>query len=135
MFQDIEVLHDSLPSNTTLTISYALEEGSFTTLGTANNTAATKSFIVPFLISITGKKFQYKIAFATTDISATPSVKDIVVRYILVSHLKQQWNFKLIPMKQERLYLPAHGYFIRDLLLPGEKARQRCSRISMESGM
>lgn len=98
-FVDIKVYHEKLPSGCSVAVYYMIDEvGGWKQAGTTNTVA--DSVITSGSVSTDanyGKKIQYKIAItANTAKSATPTVKDVVIRLQRVVPYKRDWTFGVV---------------------------------------
>lgn len=94
-FAGLNVFNKLLPTNTSYSIQIRIDEGSWSTAST-NNTANTIAIDIQFLSSNIGKKIDVRINLATTDNNSSPTIQDVVLRYILAPQMRWQWQFDLL---------------------------------------
>jgi len=92
-FDGITIYHSSLPANTTITVKVKIDEAaSWTEIG-SNSTSGTTSFDCQMTSGNTGKKIEYRLDLETSTTTSTPTIQDIVIRYILNPAIKKKWTF------------------------------------------
>lgn len=96
-YVEIEVHHDPLPSNTTVSLAIKLDnDTSWTTIG-SNAEVNSSQFTVPVPSSNNvGRKLFYQITPTTSDGTSSPAIKDVIIRYQFIEPYRRQWQFGVI---------------------------------------
>lgn len=97
-YLELEIFHDALPANTTITVSYKLDnDTSYTSLEGQSGAVNSTSFIAKFPTSNNvGKALTVKITLTSAAGTTSPTVKDAIIRYQFVEEFKKQWQFGVI---------------------------------------
>jgi len=96
LYNEVEIRHNPLPANTTITIHYKFKEaGSWVLLG-SNAVDDTESFSLSFPSGINSKKIVLKYTLASSDGLDTPEITDVIMKYALWAETKYKWNLRIL---------------------------------------
>jgi len=96
LYNEVEIRHNPLPANTTITIHYKFKEaGSWVLLG-SNAVDDTESFSLSFPSGINSKKIVLKYTLTSSDGLDTPEITDVIMKYALWAETKYKWNLRIL---------------------------------------
>jgi hypothetical protein len=96
LYNELKLMHDPLPTGTSITVYYRFkEDDDWTLLGTAN-TANSTSTTMAFSSGVVSTKISFKYVLATSDVSQTPVLRETILKYTLNPERKWQWNLRLL---------------------------------------
>lgn len=94
-FRDVTLIYDSLPTGCSIAIDYRVDEtGSWTNLGTANTPLSTKATFT-YAVTVADLKVTYRITLTTTNVSSTPTLRKVLMRYVLSPDFKYLWKMRV----------------------------------------
>lgn len=95
--RDITLQYESLPTGTSISISYKSDESdsSWTSIGTADDALSTEETF-NFASGVYTKKISFLVTLATSDPTVTPVLKKIIHKYVLSPDFKYRWNMTLV---------------------------------------
>ncbi|MCL4482634.1 MAG: hypothetical protein M1445_08485 [Bacteroidetes bacterium] len=94
---DVSVEVDSLPADTTVAIYYKTDESDAAWTKIDETTSdGTKLAIFAFPAGVSSKKLSWKITLATTTNTVTPTVRKVLIRYVIQPDFKYLWRFKVV---------------------------------------
>ncbi len=96
LYNEVEIRHDPLPANTTITIHYKFKEADSYILLGSNAVDDTETFTVTFPTGINSKKIIIRYTLASSDGISTPSITDVIMKYALWPETKWQWNLRIL---------------------------------------
>lgn len=96
LFNAVTIQHDPLATGQSISVYFKFkEDDSWTLLGTSSTVDATSSEL-SFPSGTYGKKISLKLVLTTSDTSATPKIKECVLKYSILPTRKWMWTMKLI---------------------------------------
>ena len=95
LWNSVTVSHDALPNSTQFTLYYKFDEsGSWVEVST-QATVSSKETLFELGDNIASRKISLKLVIKTTDDTVTPTVKSVVVRYILDPEVRYAYSMRL----------------------------------------
>lgn len=87
------IRHSALASGQSITVDYAIDgSATYTNLGISNTIGSTEKAFT-FASATVAKSIRFRLVFALTGTSATPSVTAILLEYALAPDPKAEWTF------------------------------------------
>lgn len=98
LWNSLVIYHDTLPASTSITAKYKLDDDSAwnTFTNGTSNTSGTTNFSAAFPTGTIGKKLKYQLSLITANSAVTPTVQDVVAKYILNPPVKKKWQFAVV---------------------------------------
>lgn len=97
LYRSVTLMYDSLPTGCTILVEYKTDESdsSWTSLGTASTVGST-SATFNFASGIYSFKISFRVTLSTTNVSVTPTLRKIILKYVLSPDFKYLWKIKLL---------------------------------------
>ena len=95
LWNSVTVSHDALPNATQFTLYYRFDEDDSWVEVSTQATVGSKETLFELGDNVSSRKISLKLLIATTDNTVTPTVKSVVVRYILDPEVRYSYSMRV----------------------------------------